>query len=169
MATCWYALRSKPNKEDFLWKQLQADKFETFYPCVRVQTVNPRARKIRPYFPGYLFVHVDLAQAGFSALNWMPGSGGLVTFDGEPPEVPDGLIATLRKRIEAINAAGGEILDGLNPGDVVVIEEGPFEGYEAIFDARISGNERVRVLLKLLSRQQVPLDLPTGLIRKKKR
>ncbi len=168
MATLWYALRSKPNKEDFLWKQLQADKFETFYPRVRVQTVNPRARKIRPYFPGYLFVHVDLALAGFSALNWMPGSGGLVTFGGEPPEVPDGLIAALRKRIEAINAAGGETLEGLKPGDVVIIEEGPFEGYEAIFDARLSGNERVRVLLKLLSKQQVPLDLPTGLIRKKK-
>ncbi len=169
MAAQWYALRSKPNKEDFLWRQLQADKIETYYPRVRVQTVNPRARKIRPYFPGYLFVHVDLEQTGYSPFHWMPGSSGLVTFDGEPPEVPEALIAVLRKRIEEINAAGGEVLDALRSGDAVIIEEGPFAGYEAIFDVRISGNERVRVLLNLLNKQQVPLDLPTGQIRKKKR
>jgi transcriptional antiterminator RfaH len=168
MTVHWYVLRSKPNKEDFLWRQLQADKIETFYPRVRVQVVNPRARKIRLYFPGYLFIKVDLETAGFSTFNWMPGSSGLVTFGGSPPEVPDGLVAVIRKRLDEINTAGGEILNGLKAGDAVIIEEGPFAGYEAIFDARISGNERVRVLLKLLSKQQVPLDLPTGLIRKKK-
>ena len=49
-------------------------------------------------------------KAGFSTLHWMPGSAGLVVFDGTPPEVPGALINTLRKQIEQINAAGGEIL-----------------------------------------------------------
>jgi transcriptional antiterminator RfaH len=51
----------------------------------------------------------------------------------------------------------------------VIIQEGPFKGFEAIFDVKISGNERVRVLLNLLQRRQVSLELPTGLLRKKKR
>ena len=49
-----------------------------------------------------------------------------------------------------------------------MILDGPFAGHEAIFDVRLPGSERVRVLLKLLSRQQVPLVLPTGQVQRKK-
>lgn len=42
------------------------------------------------------------------------------------------------------------------------IQARPFAGYEAIFDARLSGCERVRVRLKLIIKQQIPLDLPSG-------
>jgi hypothetical protein len=45
----------------------------------------------------------------------------------------------------------------------------PFAGYEAIFDMRVSGTERVRVLLKLLSRQEVPLELSAGQIQRNNR
>ena len=77
MTDRWYTLRSKPNKEDLLWSQLQIREVETFYPRVRVQTVNPRARKIRPYFPGYVFVRADLEQVNSSSLQWTPGAVGL--------------------------------------------------------------------------------------------
>jgi hypothetical protein len=46
--------------------------------------------------------------------------------------------------------------------------ERPFSSYEAIFDVRLSGDERVRVLLKLLNRQQIPLELPGRQIQRKK-
>jgi transcription antitermination factor NusG len=52
---------------------------------------------------------------------------------------------------------------------VVVIQDGPFAGYEAIFDTRLPGRERVRVLLKLLQKRQVPVDLPAAQIKLKKR
>jgi len=164
----WYAMRSKPRKEDFLWGQLCAREIESFYPRTRVQTVNPRARKVRPYFPGYLFVHVDLERVGLSALLWMPGAAGLVAFDGQPAWVPENLINAIRYRVEEINIAGGEVMAGLKPGDLVMIEAGPFSGYEAIFNADLPGNERVRVLLKLLGDRQMPLDLPVGQIQLKK-
>jgi len=169
MSTNWYVLRSKPHKEEFLWEQLLARRIETYYPQIRVQPVNPRSRKVRPYFPGYLFVQVDLEQETFSNLQYMPGASGLVTFDGQPPTVPDNLIQAIRYRVDQINAAGGEVLDGLQPGDEVTVLAGPFEGYEAIFDTSLSGNERVRVLLKMLGDREVPLDLPTGQVKRKKR
>jgi hypothetical protein len=59
MAGFWYAVRSKPRKEDILSRQLRAQGFEVFYPRVRVHRVNPRARKLEPYFPGYMFVQAD--------------------------------------------------------------------------------------------------------------
>lgn len=165
----WYALRSKPQKEDILFRQVKSHGIEVYYPRTRVQPVNPRSRKIKPYFPGYMFVQVDIDEIGLSTFQWMPHAVGLVCFGDEPAIVPDHLIYILKKRVSEIVAAGGELFDGLKSGDTIIISDGPFAGYEAIFDARVPGNERVRVLLKLLNNQRiVPLELKTGQISRRK-
>ena len=165
----WYVLRSKPNREEALWLEASARGFEVYYPYIRVQPVNPRSRKTRPYFPGYMFVHTRLVSVGLSVFTWMPYSQGLVSFASEPAEVPETLVEAIRRRVDQINASGGEQMVGLEHGETVVIEGGPFDGYRAIFDARVSGNERVRVLLKLLQAEKVRLELPAGQIRPLKR
>jgi transcriptional antiterminator RfaH len=71
--------------------------------------------------------------------------------------------------VDEINAAGGEHLEGLKSGDAVTIQDGPFAGHEAIFDKRLSGPDRVRVLLNLLQNRRVPVDLSTGQIERKNR
>ena len=169
MPQLWYALRSKPRKEDVVWRQVILQGFEVFYPRLRVNPVNPRSRKVKPYFPGYLFVNADLVDVGLSVFQWMPHSLGIVKFGDEPAHVPENLIHALRKRVEEIAQAGGEVFDGFKNGDTVWISDGPFRGYEAIFDARLPGSERVRVLLELLgSQRKVPVELNAGLIRRKK-
>ena len=168
MAVNWYAIQSKPNKEDALFSQLESQGYQVFYPCIRVHPVNPRSKKIKPYFPGYLFVSVDLDKIGVSALQFMPFARGMVSFDQEPATVPDALIQAVRKRVNQVNAAGGEVFDGLQRGDSILIQEGPFAGYEAIFDVRLPGSERVRVLIKLLSQRQVPLELEVAQIQRQK-
>ena len=165
MTSAWYVLHSKPNKEEFLYDQLMANRLEAFCPHIRVQPVNPRARKIKPYFPGYIFVLLDLENVKTSALGWMPGANGLVSFDGCPADVPESLVQAIRRRVNEINAAGGELLESLRSGETVVIQDGPFAGYQAIFDSRISGADRVRVMLTLLKNRQVPLELSAGQIR----
>jgi len=170
MTDYWYALRSKPRKEEVVWKQLHIQGFEVFYPRMRVQPVNPRSRKVRPYFPGYMFVRTDIEKVGLSTFRWMPHAMGLVCVGEEPARVPENLIHAIRKKVDEIAAAGGELFDGLNRGDKVVISAGPFEGYEAIFDTRIPGSERVRVLLQFLnSQRQVPVELDSGAIKRKKK
>ena len=165
----WYALRSKPRKEDVVWQQVRDRGFETFLPRLRVTPVNPRARKVKPYFPGYLFVRADLADVGLSTFQWLPHTTGLVTFGGEPAPVPDNLIIAIQKRVAEIAAAGGELFDGLQHGDRILINYGPFSGYEAIFDTRLPGTERVRVLLQFLSDRHVPVELDAAHIQQKKR
>jgi hypothetical protein len=49
------------------------------------------------------------------------------------------------------------------------VQAGPFRGYEAIFDRRLSAEDRVRVLFKLLNRRQVALEIPSGQIQRKNR
>ena len=168
MSNTWYALQSKPRKEELLYGQLTVRNIDVFYPRIRVQTVNPRAAKVRAFFPGYVFVHVDLAVIGFATLHWLPGTTGLVSFGGEPASVPDSLIAAVRNKVDRINGLGGELYDGLKPGDSVTIAEGPFAGYEAIFDTRLPGTERVRVLLKLLQKRQFPVELPAAQLKPQK-
>ncbi|HXF85224.1 MAG TPA: transcription termination/antitermination NusG family protein [Anaerolineales bacterium] len=169
MTLLWYAMRSKPNKEDFLAGQLLSYGVEVYYPKIRVSPVNPRARKERPYFPNYLFVHVDLEIVKASTLQWMPGASGLVSFGGEPASVPDPLIAAIKQHVEKLNASFHSASHDLKRGEKVVIEAGPFAGYEAIFDVRLPGRDRVRVLLNLLQKRQVPLELESKQIRRVKR
>jgi transcriptional antiterminator RfaH len=166
MSLHWYVVRSKPNKELALWRELTARGLESFYPQLRVRPVNPRSRKVRSYFPGYLFIHADIEQVGASTLQWMPFSSGLVSFDTLPATVPDSLIQAIRRHVDEINAAGVEQIVGLQQGEVVVIQGGPFDGYEAIFDTRLAGTERVRVLLKLLRAKQMQLELPAAQVQR---
>jgi transcriptional antiterminator RfaH len=168
MSSDWYALRSKPRKEDVVWRQVLSQGFEVYYPRLRVHPVNPRSRKVQAYFPGYLFIQADIEQVGVSMFQWMPFTLGLVSFGGEPAVVPDHLVQAIHQRVDTINAAGGEVFEGLKPGEVVWISDGPFRGFEAIFDARLPGNERVRVLLEFLgNRRKVAVILEAGQIERK--
>jgi len=169
MSLLWYALRSKTRKEDVVYRQLIGQDVEIFYPRLRVNPVNPRSRRYKPYFPGYLFVRLDITELGSNAFKWMPHTLGLVSFGGEPAIVPENLIYEIRLRVEKIDQAGGEVLEGINEGDVVKISDGPFRGYEAIFDSKLPGSERVRVLLQLLDSRNVPVELSTSSIQQKKK
>lgn len=169
MSQKWYALRVKPHKEIFVSRQLQAAALSHYYPSIRVKPVNPRAATIRPFFPGYLFIKLDLAKEGASAFQWLPGVQGLVSFGDEPAPVTDALIAELKRRLQAIDAAGGWTQYEIQPGDKVRIIAGPLAGYEAIFDAHLSGAERVRVLLAFLSAGPQPVEMDASAIQKVKR
>ncbi len=170
----WYVLHTKPHKERQVASLLRSRSLEVFLPLLRVNPTNPRAARERPYFPNYLFTHVDLAVTGLSALQWTPGLLRMVEFGGALGTVPTALIAELKQRLNEICAAGGVALQGLRSGDRVRVTGGPFQGYEGVFDIRLSGVDRVRVLLELIGDYQrhragprsVPVELNVGNIAK---
>ncbi len=159
MTMDWYALHTKPNKEDIACHLVKARGYEVFYPILVVRPVNPRARKVRPYFPGYMFVHADLGKVGATAFRFIPHVRGLVAFGGEPARVPDAVIFALQKRVRLAAALRRDPLQGVVRGDAVLIQEGPLTGYEAMFDERLSGRARVRVLLSVLGGRPMPVVL----------
>ena len=160
----WYALQSKFQQEGLLWEQLSIRNIDAYYPRIAVHPVNPRAKKIKPYFPGYMFVNVDLDRVSGSTFQWMPGVARMVSFGNDFAPIPDHLMHAIRERVDAINASGRASVQDFNPGDVVVLRSGAFAGYEAIFDSRLPGHDRVRVLLKLIENQQYRVVVPVGLI-----
>lgn len=151
MSKQWYALRSQPHKERAVSQWLNNEQIDCYLPLVRVKPKNPRAAKVRPYFPGYLFVHVDLRQLGENRLNRMYGVVGLVMFGGQPAAVPNHLIGQLQQHLDQMERNGGFALNGLKKGDHVRIVSGPLQGYEAVFDMQLKGNDRVQILLSYLS------------------
>jgi len=147
----WYVIYCKLRKERQVYAQLCAQSIEAFYPTIRVKPVNPRSSKIRPYFPRYLFVCANLEKIGIGALQWIPGVQRLVQFGGEPASVPDEVIEALKQRITELNKKGYR-LKTFQPGTPVQINSGALTGYRAIFDKHLSGDDRVLVLLDVLSR-----------------
>ena len=155
----WYVAQSNPQKEMLVWEQLYLRGIEAYCPRLRVHPVNPRARKIKPYFPGYLFIRADLNEVDLFNLRWMPGAVGLVCFGNEAATVPDELIQAIQHRVKELNECGGP-LDGLKAGTSIVIREGPFSGFHAIFDSRLSDLGRAKVLIQLLKGRQIRVELP---------
>jgi transcription antitermination factor NusG len=153
-------MHSKPQKEEWLYQQLGVLEIETYYPRVHATNGKAYSCKYKPYFPGYLFVNVDLAITGRTVLQWIPGSLGLISFGGEPACIPAGLLQKIRHRIDEINSAGDKWCESLKPGDEIVIHSGPFAGYDAIFCARLRDSERAQVLLKVLQDQTIRINLP---------
>ncbi len=137
----WYVVRSKPRKEDWLHNQLAALQMEAYYPRLQASSKALHTYKAKPYFPGYLFVHIDLELTGRSAMQWIPGSLGLVTFGDEPASVPDGLLQRIRYRVDELNRSEDKASSSLKRGDEVAIHSGPFAGYEAIFCTRLHDSE----------------------------
>jgi transcriptional antiterminator RfaH len=180
MSNSWYALHVKPHKERAVYNLLLAQegvqdihapangptKTVVFFPSVRVKPVNPRSARVRPYFPGYMFIHANLEAIGANAFSWIPGTKGLVSFGEAPAEVPEQLINELQSRMVEIEEAGGMVFDSLQRGDRVRIISGPLIGYEAIFDMRLPGQQRVQVLLAFLSNHPQRLKLNADAIEK---
>lgn len=168
MSLSWYVLHSKPNREDFLFSNLKNRGIEVYFPRLRVEPKNSRSRKIIPFFPGYLFVKVDLEATPLSSLAYIPGTNRVISFDHEPAIVSEEIIQTIKRNVDKINENPKLHHQEIKQGDQVIIEEGPFEGYEAVFDTRLEGSERVRLLVKLLRGQQIRVQVPDQMIKPKK-
>ena len=167
MTTQWYVLRSKPNKEEALYGQLILRRLDAYYPQVELSPLNLQARRKKPYFPNYMFVNVNLAEVGLSTFQWMPYAAGLVSFAGEPAPLSNEIMQGLRQKIEALRKNRVDALMGLQPGSMLRVNAGPFAGYEAIFDTRLPGNDRIRILLNLVAGNQLVVELPTSYVEKR--
>ncbi|MFQ5661291.1 MAG: transcription/translation regulatory transformer protein RfaH [Gammaproteobacteria bacterium] len=159
----WYLIHSKPRQEEIAKQQLQRQGYETYLPLapVRRRRRGRSYRVIAAMFPRYLFIHLSDKTDDWRPIRSTVGVANLVRFDQWPARVPDSLIAALRQREDN---EGIQILPGteFKQGDRVRIAEGPFEGYEAIFQAR-SSKDRVLILLKL-AEKHINLKLDESLI-----
>jgi transcription elongation factor/antiterminator RfaH len=147
----WRLVRALTGREVFAAEQLERQGFVTFLPK-QLKTVR-HARKVRvalgAYFPGYLFVELDLAKDRWRSVNGTLGVSHLIGAEERPTPVPRGVVEAL---IEAADARG--VLTGppLNAGQKVRIIAGAFADKLAVIE-RLDDAGRVRVLLDIVDRQ----------------
>lgn len=160
----WYAIRSKVNRERNVERRLKDIGLEVFLPWMRARRrVGSRFHWVlAPLFPGYIFCRLDMALSG-KAARYSPGVKDFLTFGSRVAEVGEGIIQALRERCP--NGVAEIDPVSAKPGDVVRINEGPFSGFEAIFEQKLKGSERVAVLLKILGRE-TRIVLPSEIIAK---
>ncbi len=155
----WYVVRSKPRREQFAQGQLIRRGVETFLPRI-AERVRSRAEPVvAPLFPGYLFARVDL-DTQYTSVIWTPGVHSMVAFGDVPVPVESDVVDFLQRR------CGGHGLIVATPrfeaGDEVRVVGGPLAGLQGIVQERVSGRDRVRVLMELLRRRTqvtVPMEL----------
>jgi transcriptional antiterminator RfaH len=146
----WYALRSKPKRESAAAALLDRAGLEVFVPEIKVKKRAGNAVVVEPFFPGYLFSRLDASAGEIHMANYTHGILYVVGYAQEPWPVPDGLIATLKERLA--HQPGRALLADVNHGDRLLITNGPFKGFEAVFDRYLSPTGRVQVLIEILNR-----------------
>jgi len=150
--SCWYALYTKPHKEQHVSAVLQARGIETYLPTVPIYKGRRRTEKSRVFFPCYLFVRMDPGTVGHSSVALTPGLRRIVSFGGQPAVVRDDVIDTIRHHLKRMEASGYPMEYDFQSGDRVLIKSGPLRDLEAIFDKQLSSSDRARILVDILGR-----------------
>lgn len=161
--TAWHLVYTKAQQEVIALVNLERQGYTCYLPKLRIEKIRRRKTEvvIEPMFPRYLFVRLDLSGQGKS---WTPirstlGVQQLIYFGSRAAQVDDGLIDLLRHREEECPTERM-----FNPGDSVVIADGPFAGIEAIYQTA-DADRRAFILLEILSKP-VSMHIDGGRLRK---
>jgi len=149
----WYLLYCKSREEERAIQHLQNQGIESFYPTTSVKKIRKgiNSVKLEPLFPNYLFVSLNPGTANFNAIRSTRGVASFIRFGNAYAVIAANVIDRLKVELAKTNK---DIDDALTPkgGDVVVINDGVYQGLEAIFKAS-DGLERSVLLIKLLEQQ----------------
>ncbi|WP_404363770.1 transcription/translation regulatory transformer protein RfaH [Marinobacter sp.] len=159
----WYALQLKPAQGNRALENLQNQDIACFYPKVTVEKVQggKRVKKLEPLFPGYLFVNLEQTDPMWAKLRSTRGVIRIVSFANKPAPIPDDIIQHIKNSLDRVAEQGG-----IKPGQAVELEEGPFKGINAIFQA-YEGEERAIVLISFMQKQQA-VKVPLSAIRRQR-
>jgi transcriptional antiterminator RfaH len=146
----WYLVHARPRQESIAEEHLRRQGYEAYFP--RVQLPRLRASRwidaVDALFPRYLFVGLEPGVQSLHPVRSTRGVAKVVRFGERYAAVPSVLLDSLRDR-ECARGVHVLSTQPFHAGDRVNIIAGPFEGLEAIFEAR-QGGDRVRLLIELI-------------------
>jgi len=145
--SCWIVVHTRPGAEHLARLHIERQGYDAYLPLAT------RAGQAAPLFPRYLFVDVAPRQGIWRPIRSTVGVTAVLRTGESPSVVPQGVIDALRQAEEAgvIRARRRAAVVRLHPGQAVRVLEGPFEGFEGVFE-RLSGEGSVRVLLECMGR-----------------
>jgi transcriptional antiterminator RfaH len=154
----WYLIHCQVRKEVFAANNLRNQLgISVFLPELKVH--SRKETRYVPFFPGYIFAHVDLQKAPLSHINTTLGVIRLVEFGGDPQPIPHDVIETITMQLERLNSSHCTP-QNFAPGDFVRVKHGPLQDLEMIFLGPSRPDQRAHVLLRFLGRlKEVHVDV----------
>jgi len=145
----WYAVYTKPKKEDSVAFLLQNIGLEVLNPKIKFRKFkrNKLTDVIEPLFPCYLFANFDKDK--YSHLITYTRGVRYVVGKKNPVAVQDEVVNAIKDGIEDNNIIVIKPSTFKN-GDKVLIKDGPFKDFYGIFEKEIKGHERVMILLETI-------------------
>lgn len=147
----WYLLYCKRGQIQRAQDHLERQAVNCLMPVITLEKLlrGKRTTVSEPLFPNYLFVEFDPEVIHTTTINATRGVSHFVRFGSQPATVPSTVIHQL-----SVYQQPEDITDPDTPypGDNVVITEGAFEGFQAIF-AEPDGEARSMLLLNFLNKQ----------------
>jgi transcriptional antiterminator RfaH len=161
----WYAVICRPRQESRAAWHLRNQEFSVLFPQMRtrVRRQGGWRDRVEPMFPRYLFAR-PTGDADLAAVRSTRGAVGLVRFAGHLPTVPPELIEAIEAQLDVDECLQAPSADAFQPGDPVLIVDGPFAGVLARFAGQ-GAEGRVAVLLDIMQRQS-RVEIEPGMIRK---
>ncbi len=156
----WFAVYTKPEKEEYAELNLRLRGIETFFPKLSFPKSINRKRQVVPLFPSYLFVRFEISSGAWSVM-WCPGVKRIVSFNGCPVVVEESIMAFLMAQAGPSGLISAHC--NITVGQEVSIEGGPFDGLMGIIQEPPNAKGRVTVLLQLLNRP-TKVDVPVQYI-----
>jgi len=145
----WYAVYTKPKKEDSVAFSLQNIGIEVLNPKIKFRKFkrNKLTDVIEPLFPCYLFANFDKDK--YAHLITYTRGVKYIVGKKSPVAVQDEVINVIKDGIEDNNLIVIKPSTFKN-GDKVLIKDGPFKDFYGIFEKEIKGHERVMILLETI-------------------
>jgi transcription elongation factor/antiterminator RfaH len=160
----WYVVQTKPANEHRVEMNLLNQEIEVFLPLLETFQYS-RAKviqKIKPLFSNYLFAKLDI-DAHYYKVKWTRGVNKILGSGVEPVPISEKVIQAIRERTGKGNLV--KLEEEWREGDPVRINSGPFKELIGIFQKKMSGNGRVRILLNLIG-VDVPVQISRWQIKK---
>ena len=152
----WFAIRTKPKQETVARDQLQHQGFEVYLPLIQARISH--ARKVswqpRPFFPGYLFLHLSREEQRWTTIRSTVGVLAAVSFGNVYPPLPDAAITLLQQRHDeqGFISMAAKPATPFMAGERVRLNDGSLSGFEGVF-VEMRGEQRALVLLDWMQKQ----------------
>ena len=145
----WIVARNKPNQDKIALINLERQNFEFFQPTFKTMSrrQNKFKESIKPVFPGYIFIAINLEENNWHKINNTRGISSIIVFGNEIPLIHCELIEALKHRfsLDSIPKEANPLEVGMN----AEIKNGPFAQLAGKI-ARIDADQRIWILLNIL-------------------
>lgn len=141
-----------------------------------VEIKNTQPKKVqRVRMPGYALVCMDLDESSWRVVKETPAVTGFVGDQYNPmPITVDEVVEMLKPGLLAEQAAEGtaapvqvkrEVISDFEPGEIVTVTDGPFEGMNATIAEIMPEAQKLKVLVTIFERE-TPMELAFNQVQK---